>query len=131
MPRPGCPGCRSASPPASARGLEGTGGASNARFSRSPPAARISARAQPTAAGCACWVGDLCIRIGPDMPKVLFEPCHQADIDTGGKYGSGGVGPAMSRDIARLLGGEIRVQSTSQHGSVFNLDLPRTYLPQR
>ena len=60
----------------------------------------------------------------PDMQKKLFRPfSHSQKAEDSRKPGIG-LGLALSRDLARSIGGDLTLERTSDHGTTFLLTLP-------
>jgi signal transduction histidine kinase len=85
------------------------------------PAARLPAE-QP------CWcrleIEDTGIGIAPEHLETIFDAFMQAAPLRRSAQGGAGLGLAISRRLARLMGGEITVRSEPSAGSVFTLWLP-------
>ena len=76
-------------------------------------------------------VQDTGIGIAPERLERIFQPFAQADAGIAREFGGTGLGLAITRSLARLMGGDVSVQSRPGEGSRFEatLDLPEAEPP--
>jgi signal transduction histidine kinase len=93
---------------------------------------RIMLRAYGDSTDGSDWIvfqiSDTGIGMTTEQTARLFQPFSQADSTTSRKYGGTGLGLAISRRIARMLHGDISVESTAGRGSSFTVRLPRVHV---
>jgi PAS domain S-box-containing protein len=69
-------------------------------------------------------VSDSGIGMTPAQMARLFEAFSQAETSTSKKYGGTGLGLAITRQFARMMGGDVTVDSEPGRGSTFTIRLP-------
>ncbi|MFA6290839.1 MAG: response regulator [Victivallales bacterium] len=90
------------------------------------PAADIdlSSSGLKSANAVAFSISDSGIGIPADKKKIVFEAFQQVDGTVGRKYAGTGLGLTISREMTKLIGGEIQMESTLGKGSVFTVYIP-------
>jgi signal transduction histidine kinase len=76
-------------------------------------------------------VQDTGLGIAAEQLERIFQPFAQAHAGIAGEFGGTGLGLSIARHLARLMGGDLTVQSRPGEGSRFEarLDLPATVAP--
>ncbi|MBM7843383.1 sensor histidine kinase [Herpetosiphon giganteus] len=69
-------------------------------------------------------IADSGIGMSSEQVANLFQPFVQAEQSTAARYGGTGLGLAISRSLAKLLGGDVMVESIQGQGSCFQLIVP-------
>ena len=69
-------------------------------------------------------VSDTGIGIPQEARRMIFDEFRQVDGSNTRRYGGSGLGLTLARQLARIMGGDIDVDSTPGMGSTFTIDLP-------
>jgi len=85
----------------------------------------VNVQVVATASDLKIAVSDTGVGISEKAMKDLFKDFQQLDVGDGRRYPGTGIGLALSRRLARALGGDITVVSAEGKGSTFTVVLPR------
>ena len=89
---------------------------------------RVSVHCEPTSV--AISVSDNGPGIPEDKKQLIFQPFVQLGSSTEATASGVGLGLAISRDLARAMGGDIDVESSAGKGATFTVRLPRSFADQ-
>lgn len=87
-------------------------------------AGRVEVALEPDDGRARVHVSDTGPGVEPGDRDRIFEPFTQADSSATRQKGGTGLGLAVSRRLATLLGGTLTLESTPREGARFTLTLP-------
>ena len=94
-----------------------------------PKGGQVSVGCSAVADRIAIHVSDTGRGIPPEMVERVFQPFVQVETgDARNEHGMG-LGLAISRELARVMGGDLSVESAVGRGSIFTLTLPSAASP--
>jgi signal transduction histidine kinase len=76
-------------------------------------------------------VSDTGVGISESAQRFVFDEFRQEDGSATRRYGGSGLGLALARRLARLLGGDVQLSSARGKGSTFIAEIPARYSPDR
>ena len=85
---------------------------------------QVALRGRRDENGAEFYISDTGIGIAPENLQRIFEPFWQVEQSSTRRAGGTGLGLTVSRSLARLLGGDVSVESTPGKGSTFTVTLP-------
>jgi len=91
------------------------------------PYGEVSAWAEAEGDRVRLVVRDTGVGIAPEQQARVFEPFAQVEGATTRASGGTGLGLSIVRQLARLLGGDVRLESAVGRGSTFTVELPRVW----
>jgi PAS domain S-box-containing protein len=94
----------------------------------SDPGARVDIEVDEDATSLTVRIKDTGLGIPQEDLNQLFERFYRVDKDRSRASGGSGLGLAISKQIVEMHGGTISVESEVGVGSVFEINLPRTFL---
>ncbi len=93
----------------------------------------VEIRAAPRADGMiqvTASVADTGIGVTPEQAATIFAPFVQADSSINRRFGGTGLGLSVTRQIAQLMGGDVRAEPREGGGSIFTLRFLAEALPE-